>query len=118
MATLSEQIAAHATTVFLDTDHFAEQVTHRPLGDDAGDVAVVANVVWKDPADNPDGGTGQKLEGTLDVAGSLTLDERDQWVIGGVLYQTRLVGEPQGGLRRVMIQRTKIQRRASARATL
>ena len=113
---LNELIESQAETVFLNTDHFAEEVTHRPLGDDARDAAVIANVVWEEPQENAEGGQGQKLRGRLDVAATLTIEPADQWVIDGRLYQTRIVGEPQGGLRPVMVQRTTIQRRTSARS--
>lgn len=114
---LNDLIHSQASTVFLNTEHFAETVTHRPLGDDAFDAAVVANVVWEEPAENADGGQGQKLRGRLDVPSCLALDVRDQWLIEGRLYQTRLVGEAQGGLQAVLVQRTTIQRRGSARGT-
>ena len=115
---LSDLIAADASAVFLNTEDFAETVTHRPLGNDGDDVAVTAIVVWDKAGENGDGGKGTKLSGRLDVAGSLAVAETDQWVVGGVLYQTLSIGEPQGGLRMVMIQRTKIERRTKARNVL
>ena len=99
-------------------ESFGDTVTHRPLGDDANDAAVVAMVAWDDPAEHADGGKGTNLAGRLDVAGELTVDVRDQWVIDGRLYQTVEVGEPQGGLRRVMIRRTTSERRTRAREVL
>lgn len=115
---LNALIESQAETVFLNADHFAEEVTHRPLGDDARDAAVIANVVWEEPVTNADGGKGQLLRGRLDVAGSLAVGPTDQWVIDGRLYQTRVVGEPQGGLRPVLVQRITTERRTKARGVL
>lgn len=115
---LNELIESQATTVFLNTDQFAEEVTHRPLGDDARDAAVIANVVWEQTAENQDGGVGNRLKGQLDVAGELAVDPTDRWVIDGEEYQTLTVGNPQGGLRQVTVQRITTQRRTKARSVL
>lgn len=97
---------------------FGDEITHRPLGDDANDAAVTAVVTWDSPAENSDGGKGTRVSGRLDVAGGLAVDVRDQWVIGSETYQTMTVGEAQGGLRLVTIQRTTIERRTKARNVL
>lgn len=110
----NEDFAAAAAPDELEC--FGDEITHRPLGHDGNDAAVAAIVEWEQPAENSDGGVGNKLKGRLDVAGELAVDPTDQWVIDGELYQTLKVGNPQGGLRPVWIQRTTIQRRASARA--
>lgn len=99
-------------------EEFGDQITHRPFSDDANDSAVVAIVVWDPPVEDAQPGKGTRLTGKLEVAGDLACDVSDQWVIDDVLYQTVTVGEPQGGLRTITIQRTTTQRRTKGRPVL
>jgi hypothetical protein len=106
--TLKSLINTHAEAVFLNNDHFAETVTHRPQGNSANDAPVAAVFEEKEPrpTDNENSHWIERVA-MLTVSASLTLKTSDQWIIGegSVEWQTMSISTEELGLITVMIQR-------------
>lgn len=117
MSQFRDLIEEDAQGVFLNTDEFADSITHRPLRNAANDHAVTAVVSYEDPQPEHDGGVGKLVRGKLEIAASVAVTDQDQWVIDGTVWQTSEngVGEAQAGMRRILIQRTSIERRTGGR---
>lgn len=113
--TLKSLIESHATSVFLNTDHFAESVTHRPLGVTANDATVTAIVEWDEPSVETSHGREVRQSGKLSVADSVSCSVKDHWVVDSVTYQATSVRPAQGGLQIVTIQAHDIEARREMR---
>ena len=80
-----------------------ESIVHIPAGIVANSVAVDVIVHRTTPLRDDERGEGIAYSWKLDVPSSMTLDEEDQWTIGGREFKTRSFGESRGGIKEVMI---------------
>jgi len=104
--TLKTLIESQATTVFLNTNEFANSVIQRPKGV-AADATTVTAVVEHLPTENvTERGHGFSRRAILHLAESVAVDDRDRWSINNQWWETERVDEPEGGLRRVHVTRT------------
>lgn len=104
-------IEEHVTTVFLNTDQFADSITRRPLGVSADDVAVDAIFEEMPQSKNFEGGEQVERTAHLHIDVSTVVDESDEWVIDSVVWQTVKPGRVENGFRIVTIQRNNYKNR-------
>lgn len=90
---LKTDIAAHATSVFLNTDHFAETAV-RYIGGDEGDAENVTGL-WKesDPEINAERGYDYHYKGEFHFAGTQTMTIYDALLVRSVRFEVERVSE-------------------------
>lgn len=114
--TLSSLITSDVSGVFLNTDDFAETVTHWPLGVSANAASVTAVFIEgqggsEDPRRDLSRGEEVVHRARLYVPSGTSTDERDIWVVNSVQWQTLAVGPTEGGMTTVQLQRNDRERR-------
>ena len=112
---LSSQMAAAVSGVFLDTDDFAESITHRPGGVAASDtsVAVVFDQGTGDGDNRKDSTTGEARISTATIyaATSLAVAAGDQFVRDSEVWAVTTVAPDESGMQRCTVQRVNEDRR-------
>lgn len=118
MPTLKDLIESQATSVFLNTDHFAEDVTHRPLGNAANDQAITVSWVEQAPERSTVRGEETVRRVELDVAASLSVDGSDLWIKDSETWAVKAIQGEAGGLRRIILERHDTETRSRAAGTI
>ena len=103
MSLFTDDITSEAITDHFD--HFAETVTRYPLGVVANSEPVTAIFIESKPVRDTSRGEEVVRKGELHVKDSVTVDEKDQWLINSELWQTLAVGGVEGGMRILQLQR-------------
>lgn len=119
--TLKTEIAADTTAVFLDTDDFAETVTHRPADDSDNDTDVTVVFIEERRTDTKETNKGAKYvrNAVIWVASSVTVTKKDTWIHNSEKWQTVAEGRTQGGMKQVMVTRgEQIKTEADAKARM
>lgn len=114
--TLKTQIASDAS-VFLDTDEFADSLTHYPLGVVASAATVTAVFIPAEPELHHERGKGIIIRGELHVASSLSVNDKDVWLINSSKYKTERIGDAEQGLRIIHVVRRDAHFTTSDRRT-
>lgn len=94
---LKTDIEGDVTSVFLDTEHFAESVTHWPLSVEGNAAAVDAIVFRDEPTRESEKGEQSQERISLFVDDSVTIDRTDVWFVDSVRYETTKVERAEGG---------------------
>ena len=82
-------------------------VTRYPAGVVADAVAVVAVPVTMPPMVEVDYAKTDRIvhRMTLDIKSIVTTDRKDQWLVGGKLYQTESIRDDEAGLKTISLRR-------------
>lgn len=104
---LKRLIEEQVTSVFLNTDHFAQNCQRLVAGDD-GNVRSIVGVPGDDMAATDDlRGRGYTHMRTFDFAETSTLVEKDAVKIGSLRYEVDVVSDPVLGMRTAKLVRTQ-----------
>jgi len=104
---LNRLIEEHVSTVFLNTDHFAE-TCQRFVGGDAGNIKTIIGIPGDDmPAIDDVRGRGYTHSRTFDIAETSTLTEADAVQIGSLRYEVVHVSDPMHGMKTAKLGRTQ-----------
>lgn len=96
---LNQLIEEHASTVFLNQDHFAASVS-RLIGGDAANARSIVGVTGDDiAASNEQRGKGYTHTRTFDFSEDSRLEESDALKIGRLRYEIDSITDPVGGMR-------------------
>lgn len=106
--TLKELMAADVSGVFLNTDDFAESITHWPAN--VEDDAVSRTVVFIE--DSPvtvkkDGGKAFYRNATIRIESDVTITKKDAWFRNGERWETEVEGRDVGGMKQVQVVRVE-----------
>ncbi|MEQ8636907.1 hypothetical protein [Gimesia maris] len=105
---LKDLIAADVSNVFLNTNEFAETVTHWPAGveDDEEDRTVI---FFESPpfVEKRDRGKYLVRKARLKIASSVTIRKSDVWFRNSARWETVLPEDPIHGFRNVHLVRTE-----------
>lgn len=112
--TFKSLINSHASSVYLNLDHFAEEVTQYPGGSGAS-VTVTALVDRPDPSVREQRGQETRNNPMLHVNTSVSVSKSDRWEIDGVIYETIKVGLADKGL--VSIELTHVDKETQGDAS-
>ena len=115
---LKTLIESQATSVFLNTDHFAEEVTHRPLGQAGDDVS--RTVVWieQDPDRSTVRGEETVRRVQMHIAEAVAVDVRDLWIRSSEVWATKAIQGVAGGLRMLTLERRDTETRSRGAGTI
>jgi len=103
--TLASQILTDVDEVFLDLDDFAQAVL-RYVGGDASNTKTFTAVVTLDPAAVDDGrGRGYAHRATMVMNSDIPICEGDAIKVGELRYEVVTKGDPQYGMRTVVLNR-------------
>lgn len=117
--TLASQIVSDVETVFLNTDDFAEEITHYPLGELLSETTITAIVDLTDeiksPAsggsvkEDPRGPAGQRIYRNcrLHVAATLSIDDRDKFLINDQTWSVKRIAGRDSGMLVVWLTRAE-----------
>jgi hypothetical protein len=96
----------HVSTVFMNTEHFAE--THqRLIGGDEGNIRSIVGIPGDDMVATDDvRGRGYTHSRTFDIAEGTALSEKDAIKIGSIRYEVVKVGDPVLGMKTAHLGRT------------
>ena len=112
---LKTLIEEHVTSVFLNTDHFAEQIVRYTGGIEAQASTITGIVTWKDDErSDSDRGRATVRRGEVMFSSGITVDMSDALKIGGVRCEIETVGPVQDGAFIVGIIRREAQTRGAA----
>lgn len=104
---LSQLMNEHVSTVFMNTDHFAE-TCQRFVGGDEGNIRTIVGVPGDDMAATDDvRGRGYTHSRTFDIAETSTLTEQDAIRIGSLRYEVVHVSDPSQGMKTAKLARTQ-----------
>jgi hypothetical protein len=102
---LRDLMQSHAASVFLNTDHFAEAVEHRPGGSSQSET-VTAVVTIDPPTVSRERGDARVFTPSIQVLGSVNVNAASVWVIRGDQYGTeRIAPVDEAGMRMVELKR-------------
>lgn len=105
--TLKALMESHVTSVFLNTDHFAE-TCQRFVGGDDGNIKTIVGIPGDDmPAIDDVRGRGYTHTRTFDVAEATVLNEKDAVRIGDLRYEVVHVSDPVHGMKTAKLARTQ-----------
>ena len=104
---LSQLMSEHVSTVFMNTDHFAE-TCQRFVGGDEGNIRTIVGIPGDDMAATDDvRGRGYTHSRTFDIAETSTLTEQDAIRIGSLRYEVVHVSDPSQGMKTAKLARTQ-----------
>ena len=104
---LSQLMNEHVSTVFMNTDHFAE-TCQRFVGGDEGNIRTIVGVPGDDMAATDDvRGRGYTHSRTFDIAETSTLTEQDAIRIGSLRDEVVHVSDPSQGMKTAKLARTQ-----------
>ena len=83
--------------------HLAEPIAHWPLGVSANAAQVQVIPATEDRTRKQDRGVGYIRKLCIDVPAALVVNQRDRWRYQGETWNTHMIHEPDGGLRRIEI---------------
>lgn len=113
MGTLSDMMGSDVSSVFLNTDDFAESIYRKAAGRRQQD-SVTCLVTWDKPQTQGDLGQFSFVEtGTLTVAPG-DWAATDTWFIGDRTYRVTSVSAPQYGTQEITITRKATSDRTTA----
>jgi hypothetical protein len=103
--TLRSQIIADVSTVFLQTDEFAESCK-RYIGGDPGNIQLITGIPGDDRAATEDMvGRGYTHVRTFDFAEASVLEEKDSVVVSELRYEVVHITDPDLGMRTAILGR-------------
>ena len=95
----------HVSTVFMNTDHFAESCKRYILGD-PGNIKVITGIPGDDRSATEDMvGRGYTHVRTFDFAETATLEEKDSVIVGELRYEVVHITDPDLGMRTATLGR-------------
>lgn len=105
---LSDLMTADVSSVFLNTEDFAEGVTHWPAGD-SGIAATVTALFFEIPRIEVKEDRGKKIirRAVIQIASSTTVAKKDVWFRNSERWETVTTGNVENGLLRVHLTRTE-----------
>ena len=104
---LNQLMREHVSTVFMNTDHFAE-TCQRFVGGDEGNIRTIVGIPGDDMAATDDvRGRGYTHSRTFDIAETSTLTEQDAIRIGSLRYEVVHVSDPSQGMKTAKLARTQ-----------
>lgn len=112
---LRNLISSDASSVFLNTDDFAESVTRYIDGQPGVQEAVVAVVIHGDVDVELAQGRGRTASVTLQMAESQSVSETDAFMVDGKRFEVIKVGQPNEGMRVVYCHEYRGDRREARR---
>lgn len=103
--TLKATIKAHVSSVFMNTDHFAESCP-RYIAGDPGNIKLITGVPGDDrPATSDMVGHGYTHMRTFEFAETSVLEEKDSVIVGGIRYEVVHITDPDLGARTATLGR-------------
>lgn len=96
--TLAEQIVSDATSVFLNTDDFAESVTLLRSDSSVETVTAIADVF---PQEWNEFDKVWEQRGFVEVLSTTPAERADKWEVGGVVFKVEKLGADRRGMRRI-----------------
>jgi len=102
---LQQLIDEHVASVFLNTDHFAENVIRFAEGNETAASVVKAVVSWVPDAVEDSRGRGVMRRAELFLDDSVRVTIKDAFRIGGVRYDVETIGAVSHGARTVSVVR-------------
>lgn len=110
--TLKSLITSDVTSVFLNTDEFAERVTRYPCGDRVGGGFSVTGVFEEqEPAKDTSRGQANVRRGTLHVAAGTDVSDNDSYLINSELWQLESWGRTDSAMMALELVRHEEHRR-------
>lgn len=106
---LSQLMREHVSTVFMNTDHFADTV-YRLVGGDDGNIKPIVGIAGDDmPAVDDGRGRGYTHTRSFDFAEAIQLQEKDAIRIGTLRYEVEHVSDPVHGMKTAKLVRYKAE---------
>ncbi len=103
---LNRLIEEHVSTVFMNTDHFAE-TCQRFVGGDDGNITTIIGIPGDDmPAIDDVRGRGYTHSRTFDIAETVVLYEDEAVRIGDLRYEVVKISDPVMGMKTASLGRT------------
>jgi hypothetical protein len=115
---LQDLIAADAESVFLNTEGFAQEATHRPLGNSANDVSRTVDWNEQEPERSTERGDETVRRVLLHVAADVSVDPDDLWIKDSETWATKAIQGVVGGLRRILLERHDTETRSRGSGTI
>ena len=110
MTQFSDTFAAEMSSI-ATTGEFSENVTQRPLGVAANDVTRSVTFEETQPMPMFEGGIERVIRtGQILVDDAVTCTKTDQWLRGGVVWDTVAIKDAEGGLIEILVQSDQNQR--------
>lgn len=111
--TLADDIAADVSRVFLDTRHFAINVTHYPAGT-IGSPATVTGI-WTPETSSEDKAAGRRnsRRGCLQVDDSVVIRSDDLWQIDSEMWSTESWKTLPGGMKEARLKKADQETRTA-----
>lgn len=104
---LNQLAREHVSTVFMNTDHFAESCP-RYINGDEGDILLITGIPGDDMVATDDiRGRGYTHSRTFDIAESTVLNVKDAVKIGELRYEVVHVSDPVLGMKTAKLARTQ-----------
>jgi hypothetical protein len=104
---LNRLIEEHVSTVFLNTEHFAETCQRFVAGDD-GNIKSIIGIPGDDmPAIDDVRGRGYTHSRSFEISEATVLNEKDSVRIGDVRYEVVHVSDPIHGMKTAKLGRTQ-----------
>lgn len=116
---LSDLIDADVSGVILNTNDFAESITHRPADDSDNDTARTVVFIEDSRVPVVDHPKGKRYvrNATIRIASSVTVTKKDTWIRNSEKWQTVADGRVVNGLKQVLVTRTEqIKTESNAKA--
>lgn len=106
---LHDLIEADTSGVFLNTNDFAESITHRPAGVSANDTARTVVFIEDSRVKIEDHPKGKRYvrNATIRIASSVTVTKKDEWIVNSETWQTVADGRDIDGMKQVLVTRTE-----------
>jgi hypothetical protein len=103
--TLGDLINSDASNVLLDTSDFATSVTQWPCGLEQNSTTVTAVVMVLGVSRSTEAGEEDMHDAELQVASSVSVDERDIWLLSGEKYSVDRLEKSEYGIRPIYLKR-------------
>lgn len=106
---LHDLIEADTSGVFLNTNDFAESITHRPAGNSDNDTPRTVVFIEDSRVKIEDHPKGKRYfrNATIRIASSVTVTKKDEWIRNSEKWQTVVDGRVIDGMKQVLVTRTE-----------